>query len=79
MHAAACAPPSEERGRPGRTLILRNGDLLLSVSAYAPHGSEERHVDVQEGLARIVENTARRMEDGLRDQDAPTTARSSAS
>ncbi|MFI1227479.1 MULTISPECIES: hypothetical protein [unclassified Streptomyces] len=68
VHDSAYAIPADEQGRPGRTLLLRNGDLVLTVSAYAPHGSTEH--DVQKDLDRLVENAARRTEDGLRDDDA---------
>lgn len=72
MHAAAYWLPTDDQGRPGRTLLLWNGDLLLSVSAYAAHGSAES--DVHKDLGRIVENAARRMEDGLRDAEAASAA-----
>ena len=70
MHDAAYAKPADDQGRPGRTLLLWNGDLLLSVTAYAPYGSKED--EVRDGLGTIVESTARLMEDGLRDRDAPS-------
>ncbi|MGW7093290.1 hypothetical protein [Streptomyces sp. NPDC054874] len=72
VHEAAYAIPADDQGRPGRTLLLWNGDLVLTVSAYAPHGSTEH--DVQESLDRIVDNAARRTEDGLRDHDASSPA-----
>ncbi|WIY80374.1 hypothetical protein [Streptomyces anulatus] len=72
VHDAAYAIPADDQGRPGRTLLLWNGDLVLRVSAYAPHGSTEH--DVQKDLERIVGNAARRMEDGLRDHDASPAA-----
>ncbi|MFH9133921.1 hypothetical protein [Streptomyces sp. NPDC017524] len=72
VHAAAYAIPADDQGRPGRTLLLWNGDLVLTVSAYAPHGSTEH--DVRESLERIVGNAARRTEDGLRDHDASAPA-----
>ncbi|MFF2536044.1 hypothetical protein [Streptomyces cyaneofuscatus] len=70
VHDAAYAKPADDQGRPGRTLLLWNGDLLLSVTAYAPYGSKEH--DVRDDIGSIVENTARLMEDGLRDRDAPS-------
>ncbi|MFD3969754.1 hypothetical protein [Streptomyces cyaneofuscatus] len=70
VHDAAYAKPADGQGRPGRTLLLWNGDLLLSVTAYGPYGSEEH--EVRDRLGAIVENTARRMEDQLRDRDAPS-------
>ncbi|MXG26861.1 hypothetical protein GRQ63_14370 [Streptomyces sp. YIM 132580] len=70
LHDAAYEKPAEAQGRPGRTLLLWNGELLLSVTAYGPYGSKEH--DVREDLGSIVENTARRMEDGLRVGDAPS-------
>ncbi|MFE9015736.1 hypothetical protein [Streptomyces cyaneofuscatus] len=70
VHDAAYAKPAEDQGRPGRTLLLWNGDLLLSVTAYAPYGSKEH--EVRDDIGSIVENTARLMEDGLRDRDAPS-------
>jgi len=70
VHDAAYAKPADDQGRPGRTLLLWNGDLLLSVTAYGPYGSKEH--EVRDGLGAIVENTARRMEDELRDGDAPS-------
>ncbi|MGW6290184.1 hypothetical protein [Streptomyces sp. NPDC055107] len=72
VHEAAYAIPADDGGRPGRTLLLWNGDLVLTVSAYAPHGSTEH--DVQQSLERIVGNAARRTEDGLRDPDASSPA-----
>ncbi|MFD7382668.1 hypothetical protein [Streptomyces anulatus] len=72
VHDAAYAIPAEDQGRPGRTLLLWNGDLVLKVSAYAPHGSTEH--DVREELDRIVGDAARRTEDGLRDHDAASVA-----
>ncbi|WP_103532927.1 hypothetical protein [Streptomyces sp. SM11] len=72
VHDAAYAIPADEQGRPGRTLLLWNGDLVLTVSAYAPHGSTEH--DVRKALDRIVVNAARRSEDGLRDHDAYSPA-----
>lgn len=74
VHDAAYATPTDDQGRPGRTLVLRNGDLLLSVTAYGPYGSKEH--DVRDDLAGIVESTARLMEDGLRDRDAPSPSAS---
>ncbi|MYX18096.1 hypothetical protein GTY67_32630 [Streptomyces sp. SID8374] len=73
VHDAAYGKPADDQGRPGRTLLLWNGDLLLSVTAYGPYGSKEH--DVREDLGRIVENTARLVEDGLRDGDAPSPVR----
>ncbi|MET9929177.1 MULTISPECIES: hypothetical protein [unclassified Streptomyces] len=70
VHATAYAKPADDQGRPGRTLVLWNGDLLLSVTAYGPYGSKQH--DVRDDLAGIVETTARLMEDGLRDRDAPS-------
>ncbi|WP_324800912.1 hypothetical protein SJX93_33875 [Streptomyces cyaneofuscatus] len=70
VHDAAYAKPADDQGRPGRTLLLWNGDLLLSVTAYAPYGSKEH--DVRDDIGSIVENTARLMEDGLRVRDAPS-------
>ncbi|WP_103511883.1 hypothetical protein [Streptomyces sp. SM13] len=72
IHDTAYALPEDDQGRPGRTLRLWNGDLVLTVSAYAPHGSTED--DVQKDLERIVGNAARRTEDGLRDHDASSPA-----
>ncbi|MEU2408084.1 hypothetical protein ABZ943_18720 [Streptomyces rubiginosohelvolus] len=72
VHDTAYALPADDRGRPGRTLLLWNGDLVLTVSAYAPHGSTER--EVRKDLEQILGNTARRVEDGLRDHDAPSPA-----
>lgn len=72
VHDAAYAIPADDQGRPGRTLLLWNGDLVLTVSAYAPHGSTEP--DVQKDLERITGNAARRTEDGLRDHDASPSA-----
>ncbi|MET9768732.1 hypothetical protein [Streptomyces sp. NPDC006415] len=72
VHDAAYALPADDGGRPGRTLLLWNGDLVLTASAYAPHGSTER--EVRKDLERIVGNAARRTEDGLRDHDAPSPA-----
>ncbi|MFC8626183.1 hypothetical protein [Streptomyces anulatus] len=72
VHDAAYAIPADDQGRPGRTLLLWNGDLVLTVSAYAPHGSTEH--DVQKDLERIVGNAARRTEDGLRDHEASSAA-----
>ncbi|MFD4219527.1 hypothetical protein [Streptomyces griseus] len=72
IHDTAYALPEDDQGRPGRTLLLWNGDLVLTVSAYAPHGSTEH--DVQKDLERIVGNAARRTEDGLRDHDASSPA-----
>ncbi|MFD5349177.1 hypothetical protein ACFWJY_36870, partial [Streptomyces anulatus] len=72
VHDAAYAIPADDQGRPGRTLLLWNGDLVLTVSAYAPHGSMEH--DVQKDLERIVGNAARLTEDGLRDHDASSAA-----
>ncbi|MFG3410249.1 hypothetical protein [Streptomyces sp. NPDC048142] len=72
VHDAAYAIPADDQGRPGRTLLLWNGDLVVTVSAYAPHGSTEH--DVQKDLGRIVENAARRTEDGLRDRDGSSPA-----
>ncbi|MGW4036185.1 hypothetical protein ACWEIM_07830 [Streptomyces sp. NPDC004778] len=69
VHDTAYALPADDRGRPGRTLLLWNGDLLLTVSAYAPHGSTER--EVRKDLERILGNAARRIEGGLREHDAP--------
>ncbi|MFF3997336.1 hypothetical protein ACFYX8_29040 [Streptomyces cyaneofuscatus] len=70
VHDAAYAKPADDQGRPGRTLLLWNGDLLLSVTAYAPYGSKEH--EVRDDIGSIVENTARLMEDGLRERDAPS-------
>ncbi|GGP86557.1 hypothetical protein [Streptomyces sindenensis] len=70
VHDTAYALPADEGGRPGRTLLLWNGDLVLTVSAYAPHGSTER--EARKDLDQILGNAARRMEDGLRDHDAPS-------
>ncbi|MEV7164022.1 hypothetical protein AB0N60_18175 [Streptomyces microflavus] len=70
VHEAAYGKPDDDQGRPGRTLLLWNGDLLLSVTAYGPYGSKEH--EVRDDLRRIVQNTARLMEDGLRDHDAPS-------
>ncbi|MEU0359868.1 hypothetical protein [Streptomyces cyaneofuscatus] len=70
VHDAAYAKPADDQGRPGRTFLLWNGDLLLSVTAHAPYGSKED--EVRDDLGSIVENTARLMEDGLRDRDAPS-------
>ncbi|MFE2295097.1 hypothetical protein [Streptomyces sp. NPDC059452] len=70
VHRTAYGKPAGDQGRPGRTLVLWNGDLLLSVTAYGPYGSEEH--EVRDDLGRIVENTARLMEDGLRERDAPS-------
>ncbi|MFD7128894.1 MULTISPECIES: hypothetical protein [Streptomyces] len=72
VHDAAYAIPADDQGRPGRTLLLWNGDLVLTVSAYAPHGSTEH--DVRKELERIVGDAARRTEDGLRDDDASSSA-----
>ncbi|MFE8910710.1 hypothetical protein [Streptomyces globisporus] len=72
VHEDAYALPADDRGRPGRTLLLRNGDLVLTVSAYAPHGSTEH--EVRKDLEQILGNAARRIEDGLRDHDAPSPA-----
>ncbi|MFD4747210.1 hypothetical protein ACFWOS_17370 [Streptomyces rubiginosohelvolus] len=72
VHDTAYALPADDRGRPGRTLLLWNGDLVLTVSAYAPHGSTER--EVRKDLEQIVGNAARRIEGGLRDHDAPSPA-----
>ncbi|MEU5287962.1 hypothetical protein AB0G97_28720 [Streptomyces sp. NPDC020755] len=72
VHDAAYAIPADDRGSPGRTLLLWNGDLVLTVSAYAPHGSPEH--DVRENLEQIVGNAARRTETGLRDHDASSPA-----
>ncbi|MEW2071847.1 hypothetical protein [Streptomyces sp. NPDC007346] len=72
VHEAAYWKPADDQGRPGRTLLLWNGDLLLSVSAYGPHGSREH--EVRDGLGSIVENTSRRIEDELRDHDAASPA-----
>ncbi|MGW9246314.1 hypothetical protein [Streptomyces badius] len=70
VHDTAYALSADDGGRPGRTLLLWNGDLVLTVSAYAPHGSTEH--EAREDLERILGNVARRMEDGLRDHDAPS-------
>ncbi|MEU0162603.1 hypothetical protein ABZ154_28295 [Streptomyces sp. NPDC006261] len=70
VHDAAYAKPADDQGRPGRTLLLWNGDLLLSVTAYGPYGSKEH--EVRDALGSIVENTARLMEDRLRESDAPS-------
>ncbi|MGA6173739.1 hypothetical protein ACPEIF_26230 [Streptomyces sp. NPDC012600] len=72
VHESAYGRPADDRGRPGRTLLLRNGDLLLSVTAYGPYGSEEH--EVRDDLGTIVGNTARLMEDGLRERDTPSPA-----
>ncbi|MZG06157.1 hypothetical protein GTW62_28435, partial [Streptomyces sp. SID5614] len=72
VHDTAYALPADDGGRPGRTLLLWNGDLVLTVSAYAPHGSTER--EVRKDLEQILGTTARRVEDGLRDHDAPSPA-----
>ncbi|WP_274035201.1 hypothetical protein [Streptomyces sp. MMBL 11-1] len=72
FHDAAYVIPADDQGRPGRTLLLWNGDLVLTVSAFAPHGSTEQ--DVRKGLERIVRDTAHRTEEGLRDHDAPSPA-----
>ncbi|MGW6712253.1 hypothetical protein ACWF9X_06470 [Streptomyces globisporus] len=72
VHDGAYALPADEQGRPGRTLVLWNGDLVLTVSAYAPHGSTER--EARKDLEQILENAARRIEDGLRDHDASSPA-----
>ncbi|MFI1186090.1 hypothetical protein [Streptomyces californicus] len=69
VREAAYAIPADDRGRPGRTLLLRNGDLVLTVSAYAPFGS--RAGDVREGLDRIVAGAAHRTERGLRASGSP--------
>ncbi len=69
VHATAYAKPVDDQGRPGRALLLWNGDLLLTVTAYGPYGSKAH--DVREGLQDLVENTARLVEDALRDRDAP--------
>ncbi len=69
VHAEAYAIPADDRGRPGRTLLLRNGDLVLTVSAYAPYGSTAR--DVRGGLEQIVEGAAHRTERGLRASGSP--------
>ncbi|MFF5771895.1 hypothetical protein ACFY8V_20045 [Streptomyces californicus] len=69
VHADAYAIPADDRGRPGRTLLLRNGDLVLTVSAYAPYGSTAR--DVRRGLEQIVEGAAHRTERGLRASGSP--------
>ncbi|MYT92226.1 hypothetical protein GTY40_14435 [Streptomyces sp. SID8359] len=68
VHRTAYAKPVHDQGHPGRALLLWNGDLLLTVTAYGPYGSKAR--DVREGLQGLVENTARLMEDALRDGDA---------
>ncbi|MFG3393775.1 hypothetical protein [Streptomyces parvus] len=68
VHGTAYALPADDGGRPGRTLLLWNGDLVLTVSAYAPHGSTEG--EVRKNLERIIGNAAHRMENGLRDQSA---------
>ncbi|GAA3019926.1 hypothetical protein [Streptomyces fulvorobeus] len=69
--------PVEEGGLPGRTLLMRDGNLLLTVSAYGPYGS--RKDEVQETLGQIVENAAKLTEAGLRTHDAsappPTPSR----
>lgn len=72
VHDAAYAIPADDQGRPGRTLLLWNGDLVLTVSAYAPHGSSEH--EVRKDLEQIVGNAARRTEDGLRDHTASSPA-----
>ncbi|MFE9458393.1 hypothetical protein [Streptomyces californicus] len=69
VHADAYAISTGERGRPGRTLLLWNGDLVLTVSAYAPFGSTAG--DVREGLERIVDSAAHRTERGLRASGSP--------
>jgi len=75
VHEAAYGKPDDDQGRPGRTLLLWNGDLLLSVTAHSPYGSKEH--EVRGDLRKIVENTARLVEDGLRDHDAPSPLPSS--
>ncbi len=70
VHKTAYAKPVDDQGRPGRALLLWNGDLLLTVTAYGPYGSKAH--DVREGLQDLVENTARLVEDALRDRDAPS-------
>lgn len=70
VHETAYAKPVDDQGRPGRALLLWNGDLLLTVTAYGPYGSKAH--DVREGLQDLVENTARLVEDALRDRDAPS-------
>ncbi|MFJ8228267.1 hypothetical protein [Streptomyces griseus] len=72
VHDAAYVLSADDQGRPGRTLLLWNGDLVLTVSAYAAHGSTEHAV--REDLDRIVDNAARRTEDGLRDHGASSPA-----
>ncbi|MFD5941735.1 hypothetical protein [Streptomyces griseus] len=72
VHDAAYVLSADDQGRPGRTLLLWNGDLVLTVSAYAAHGSTEHAV--REDLDRIVDNAARRTEDGLRDHGTSSPA-----
>ncbi|MDJ1640575.1 hypothetical protein [Streptomyces pakalii] len=72
VHDTAYALPADDRGRPGRTLLLGNGDLLLTVSAYVPHGSTER--EVRKDLEQILGNAARLIEGGLCDHDTPSPA-----
>ncbi|MEU7565199.1 hypothetical protein [Streptomyces fradiae] len=61
----------EENGRPGRELVLCDGNLLLEVTAFAPYGSERGSVDGT--LGKVVEAAARLMEEGLRDPSAPSS------
>jgi hypothetical protein len=62
----------EEKGRPGRELVMCDGNLLLEVTALAPHGSGRGSVDGT--LGKVVEAAARLMEEGLRDPAAPAAS-----
>ncbi|WP_436993027.1 hypothetical protein [Streptomyces sp. enrichment culture] len=62
----------EENGRPGREYVLCDGDLLVEVTAFAPHGTQR--ADVDGTLGKVVEAAARRMEEGLRDPYAATSS-----
>ncbi|WP_432075399.1 hypothetical protein [Streptomyces wuyuanensis] len=62
----------EEEGRPGRELVMCDGNLLLQITALAPHGSERGSVDGT--LGKVVEVAARLMEEGLRDPAAPSSS-----
>lgn len=62
----------EEEGRPGRELVMCDGNLLLEITALAPHGSERGSVDGT--LGKVVEAAARLMEEGLRDPTAPSSS-----
>ncbi|WP_228980529.1 hypothetical protein [Streptomyces sp. DH12] len=62
----------EEKGMPGRELIMCDGNLLLEVTALAPRGSERGSVDGT--LGKLVETAARLMEEGLRDPAAPSSS-----